>query len=170
MPKLINRQQLLTDQWLRIDDAAASATPVPDIVPVLVSLACWQRDRLTLATRQGPLGVELATHHEASAIAEHVRSFALVAIHFPKFTDGRGYSLARTLREQLRFPGELRATGDVLRDQLFILSRVGFDTFALRDDQDVDASLAAFRDFSEAYQVSVERPIPLFRRRAAANA
>ncbi len=170
MPKLINRQQLLTDQWIRIDDAAALPTAVPAHLPVLVSLACWQRDRLALATRQGRLGVELATHHEASAIAEHIGSFGLVTIHFPKFTDGRGYSLARTLRERLRFRGELRAAGDVLRDQLFNLSRIGFDTFALRDDQDVDASLAAFRDFSEAYQLSVERPIPLFRRRAAANA
>jgi len=170
MPKLINRQQLLTDQWVRIDDATALATPVPADVPVLVSLACWQHDRLALAARQGPLGVELATHHEACAIAGHIGCFGLVAIHFPKFTDGRGYSLARTLRERLQFRGELRAAGDVLRDQLFNLSRVGFDTFSLRDDQDADASLAAFRDFSEAYQVSVERPIPLFRRRAAANA
>ncbi len=166
MPTLINQQQLLTDPWIRIDDAAE----VPALAPALISLARWQRDATMLAARQGPIGVELATHHEAPAIAEHLHIFGLVAVHFPKFSDGRGYSIARTLRDRLRYRGELRATGDVLRDQLFNLARVGFDTFALREDQDAQASLAAFRDFSEAYQVSVERPIPLFRRRTAANA
>ncbi len=163
MPKLISRQRPLTDQWIRIDDAAE----VPTLAPVLVSLSRWQSDRRLLAARQGPLGVQLATHDEPSVIAEDVGRLGLIAVHFPKFTDGRGYSIARTLRDRYAFRGELRATGEVLRDQLFNLARVGFDAFALRDDQDVDASLAAFRDFSEAYQVSVDRPIPLFRRRVA---
>jgi uncharacterized protein (DUF934 family) len=166
MAKLINQQRLLTDQWVRIDDAAE----LPPLAPLIVSLGRWQRDRLLLVARQAPLGVELATHDEASVIAPVLEKFGLIAVHFPKFTDGRGYSIARTLRERFGFRGELRATGDVLRDQLFNLARVGFDTFALRADQDIEASLAAFKDFSEAYQVSVERPIPLFRRRVAASA
>ena len=86
-------------------------------------------------------------------------------VNFPQFTDGRGYSIARLLRERYGWRGELRAIGDVLRDQLFYLSRCGFDAFALRDDQDPHAALTAFDDFSEAYQASVERPQPLFRRR-----
>ncbi|MSQ18467.1 MAG: DUF934 domain-containing protein [Betaproteobacteria bacterium] len=166
MPTLINQRQLLTDQWVHVDDAAE----LPALVPVLVSLARWQHDRLLLAARQAPLGVLLSTHHTASDIAEHLHSFGLVTIHFPKFTDGRDYSIARTLRERFGYRGELRAAGNVLRDQLFNMARVGFNAFLLRDGQDVDAALAAFRDFSKAYQVSVERPIPLFRRRAAVSA
>ncbi len=161
MSKLINQQRLLTDQWVRIDDTVA----FPALVPVLISLTRWQRERSILGARISPVGVQLATDDEASAVAEDIGRFGLIAVHFPKFTDGRGYSIARTLRDRFAYRGELRATGDVLRDQLFNLVRVGFDTFDLRTDQDVDASLAAFRDFSEAYQVSVERPIPLFRRR-----
>ncbi len=166
MSKLINQQQLLTDQWVRIDDVAE----LPPLVPVLVSLIRWQRDLAVLGARNGPVGVQLASDDEASAVAGHVGRFGLIAVHFPKFTDGRGYSIARTLRDRFAYRGELRATGDVLRDQLFNLARVGFDTFDLRTDQDVDASLAAFRDFSEAYQVSVERPVPLFRRRLVERA
>jgi uncharacterized protein (DUF934 family) len=92
-------------------------------------------------------------------------SLTLVAIRFPHFTDGRGYSTARLLRERYGYAGELRATGDVARDQLFCLSRVGFDTFELREGEDVGAALAAFGDFSEAYQSSVAQPQPLSRRR-----
>ncbi|MFM9885061.1 MAG: DUF934 domain-containing protein [Burkholderiales bacterium] len=166
MSKLINQQRHLTDQWVRIDDAAE----LPALAPALVSLSRWQRERALIGARNGPFGVQLESHHEASSVAEHVGRFGLIAVHFPKFTDGRGYSIARTLRERLAYRGELRATGDVLRDQLFNLARMGFDTFDLRTDQDIDASLAAFRDFSEAYQVSVERPIPLFRRRLVERA
>jgi uncharacterized protein (DUF934 family) len=166
MAKLINQQQLLTDEWVRLDDDAA----LPPLAPIFVSLARWQRDRPVLLSHKGLLGVELGTHDEVSAIATDLEEFGLIAVHFPKFTDGRGYSIARTLRDRLGYGGELRATGDVLRDQLFNLARVGFDAFALRDDQDVEVSLAAFQDFSEAYQASVERPVPLFRRRVAAGA
>lgn len=86
---------------------------------------------------------------------------------FPQFTDGRGYSTARLLRERYGWWGELRAIGDVQRDQLFYLSRVGFDAFELNDGIDLQSALSAFADFSEAYQTSVERLLPLFRRRSA---
>ena len=72
-------------------------------------------------------------------------------MHFPAFTDGRGYSTARLLRQRYGFAGELRAFGDILRDQLFELARCGFDSFVLRDDQDADDALRAFDDFSETY-------------------
>ena len=81
------------------------------------------------------------------------------------FVDGRGYTLARLLRERHGYRGELRAIGDVLRDQLYYLSRCGFDAFAMRADQVPQQALSAFDEFSEAYQASVERPEPLFRRR-----
>ena len=102
---------------------------------------------------------------DPAKVADRLGSAARVEVNFPAFTDGRGYSIARLLRERYGYQGELRAVGDVLRDQIFYLSRVGFDAFLLREDQDVDEALAALADFSEAYQASVERPQPLFRRR-----
>lgn len=102
---------------------------------------------------------------DPSALAHRLASVARVEVNFPSFTDGRGYSIARLLRERHGYRGELRAVGDVQRDQLFNLARCGFDAFQLREGEDAGAALAAFGDFSEAYQASIERPLPLFRRR-----
>ena len=102
---------------------------------------------------------------DPAGVADRLHSAARVEVNFPSFTDGRGYSIARLLRERLGYQGELRAVGDVQRDQLFYLARCGFDAFLLRDGQDAGESIAALTDFSEAYQASVERPEPLFRRR-----
>lgn len=108
----------------------------------------------------------LAPSDDPATIADELPHLSLVAVDFPSFTDGRGYSIARLLRDRHHYEGELRAVGDILRDQLFLLSRVGFNTFALRDDQDVGAALSAFADFSEVYQAAWDRG-PLFGRRFA---
>ena len=110
-------------------------------------------------------GLRLEPHDDPAAVAARLGAAGRVDVNFPKFTDGRGYSIARLLRERYGYRGELRAVGDVQRDQLFYLSRVGFDAFLLREGEDPGAALAALADFSEAYQASVERPLPLFRRR-----
>ena len=99
--------------------------------------------------------------------AAQVAGLQVVAINFPKFGDGRGYSLAKLLRERYRYKGELRAVGEVARDNLFYLRQCGFDAFALRDGEDALEALAAFRDFSEPYQGSVADPRPHFKRRRA---
>jgi uncharacterized protein (DUF934 family) len=114
--------------------------------------------------------VWLETDADPAAIAPDLARFDVIAVRFASATDGRGYSLARLLRERHGYRGELRAIGDVLRDQLFYLSRCGFDTFALRADQNPGQALSAFDDFSEAYQASVGQPVPLFRRRLNAGA
>jgi uncharacterized protein (DUF934 family) len=98
-------------------------------------------------------------------VAHRLGAALRVEVNFPSLTDGRGYSTARLLRERFGYRGELRAVGDVQRDQLFNLARCGFDAFLLRKDEDAADALAALNDFSEAYQASVERPLPLFRRR-----
>ena len=90
-----------------------------------------------------------------------------VEVNFPKFGDGRGYSIARLLRERYGYRGELRAVGQITRDLLFFLESCGFDAFELRAGEDPQEALAAFDDFSESYQASVARPLPLFRRRGA---
>jgi len=87
-------------------------------------------------------------------------------VNFPKFGDGRGYSIARLLRTRYGYRGELRAVGHITRDLLFFMESCGFDAFELREGEDPHEALASFEDFSEAYQACVARPVPLFRRRA----
>ena len=75
-------------------------------------------------------------------------SLPVVAVQFPSFTDGRGYSQGRILRERMGYTGDLRAMGDILRDQIYLLHRCGFSSFALRADQSPEDALAALKDFS----------------------
>ncbi len=124
---------------------------------VLVPLAQWNGDPAVL----------LGPSDDPEAIAGRLNELSVVAIDFPQFTDGRGYSIARLLRERYGYKGELRAVGEVLRDNLFYLSRCGFDSFALTDQTDLEGAIDYLSAFSDGYQASVERPQPLFRRRAA---
>jgi uncharacterized protein (DUF934 family) len=120
-----------------------------------------------LAHWNGEPGVLLGPADDPAALDGRLDGIAVIAIEFPQFTDGRGYSIARLLRERYGYKGELRAVGEVLRDNLFYLSGCGFDSFALGDSTQLEAALEGLSDFSEGYQASVERPQPLFRRRAA---
>jgi uncharacterized protein (DUF934 family) len=103
---------------------------------------------------------------DPATFADRLGRVARVEVNFPKFGDGRGFSIGRLLRERYGYKGELRAVGHLTRDHLFFLESCGFDAFELREGEDLQAALAAFEDFSESYQASVARPLPLFRRRA----
>jgi len=109
--------------------------------------------------------VRLEPHDDPASIAGRLAKLERVEVNFPKFGDGRGYSIARLLRERYGYKGELRAVGQITRDHLFFMESCGFDAFELREGEDPHEALAAFNDFSEAYQASVKRPLPLFRRR-----
>src|SRR5436305_753744 len=102
---------------------------------------------------------------DPASVVDQLAGVARVEVNFPKFGDGRGFSTARLLRERYGYKGELRAVGHITRDHLFFMESVGFDAFELRDGEDAHAALAAFDDFSESYQASPARPLPLFRRR-----
>jgi uncharacterized protein (DUF934 family) len=101
---------------------------------------------------------------EPDDIAADLGHWSLVTIDFPKFTDGRGYSLARLIRGRLEYVGELRAIGDIMRDQLYYLSRCGFDAFVLKAGKDPVDALAAFTEFTVQYQPSSDEPLPIWRR------
>jgi uncharacterized protein (DUF934 family) len=151
---------------------------LPAGTALLVPLAMWDEYRQTFIADAkltgASLGVLLAPQDDPAAIAPDLAHFKLIAIDFPQFADGRGYSIARLLRERYGYTGELRAVGDVLRDQIYYLLRVGFDSFLLAerksDEQSVAAVLTAYQDFSENYQTSVEQKQPLFRRRLVSGA
>lgn len=166
MPKLIKNGQVVEDNWVvmpKPDDAAsASVTGENVIVPMSVWLA--QAEQLSQRT---DIGVWIDSDEEVEALAEHIGRFSLIAVNFPSFRDGRGYSTARLLRERYGFKGELRAIGDVLQDQLFYMKRCGFDAFAIREDRDPQKALAGLSVFSVTYQGATDQPEPLFRRRVS---
>ena len=174
MPQLIKGSieeggRVVDDVWITVDTDDALSDAAPD-ASLLVTLALWQAHRAALRMRAAPVGVRIESADDPFVIRDDLDRFAVVAIAFLKFTDGRGYSIARLLRERYAYRGEIRAVGDVLRDQIFYMLRCGFDAFAIKDDASVDDVLAAYRDFSEVYQGSVERPLPLFKRRPAVPA
>ena len=161
--------RIVDDTWTAID-TAEGLHGADDTTPLLVSHTVWSTERAALLARKSPIGVRLEAADDPESIAGDLDRFALIAVHFPKFTDGRGYSIARLLRQRYGYRGPLRAVGDVLRDQLFYMLRCGFDSFALKHDEQVDGALSAYRDFTEAYQTSVDRTVPLFARRDGVSA
>jgi uncharacterized protein (DUF934 family) len=169
MATLIKLRQTIEDNWQLLEPAADGALPaVPPRGDVIVPLVIWQHRRRSLLARDGGLGIWLDGDDGPELIADDLEHFDVVAINFPKFTDGRGYSTARLLRDRHGYQREIRAIGDVQRDQLLHLSRCGFDAFVLKEGRDPRTALSAFADFSEAYQATFEQPLPLFRRRALA--
>jgi uncharacterized protein (DUF934 family) len=109
--------------------------------------------------------IRLEPHDDPAAAAGRLANAARVEVSFPKFGDGRGFSIARLLRERHGYQGELRAVGVVALDLLYYMEQCGFDAFELRDSESAQEALAAFEVFSEGYQSSVARPVPLFLRR-----
>lgn len=136
---------------------------------VLVPLAVWRARKDDLAARlaAGELGVWLESFELVEDLVEStgdLNQFPVIAINFPRFADGRGYSTASLLRTRYGYRNELRAVGDVLRDQLFYLKRCGFDAYAIRADRSAEEALASLKDFSVPYQGAVDEPRPLWRR------
>lgn len=159
---LIRDRRIVEDDWSHLDDSDAA----PLIGAITVSWDRWQAERDALVTRTAPIGVRLPNTVEPEEITADLGRLGLIAIHFPRFSDGRGYSLARLLRERHGFRGELRATGDVLRDQLFYLHRCGFNAFELKAGKDAVGALAAFDEFDVTYQPAADEALPLWRRSA----
>jgi len=159
MTQLIKDAQLSADQWLRIPADIEPSAPLPQ-GRILVPLACWQARAEELRARSEGFGIWIDGSTEPQDIADALEVAELIAIHFPVFSDGRGYSLARILREQMGYKGELRAIGDVLRDQLFLMRRCGFDSFEIRADRDAADALSSLDDFSFVYQSAVADPSP----------
>ena len=168
MAKIIKNGQIVDDAWQLLklsEEQTPEAIALPD-APTLLPLAVWLAHKDEILARKQPVGIWLESNEGPESIANDLKHFTIIGVNFPKFADGRGYSTARLLRERFAYSGEIRALGDVLRDQLFLLRRCGFDAFAVRQDKDIEAALAGLNAFSESYQTAVDQPQPLFRRRA----
>jgi uncharacterized protein (DUF934 family) len=164
-PQIIKNKEIVADDWrvLRLDETESPDTVVVPEGKIIVPLPVWQAQRAQLLGREA-IGVWIGADERPEDIRADLDQFAVIAVNFPKFTDGRGMSIAYNLRRRLGYDGELRAIGDVLRDQLFSMHRVGFDAYAPRPDRNIEDALKGLFVFSEVYQASVDQKQPLFRR------
>ena len=169
MPEIIRGGSVVADDWQILRPAPAISMAEVEIPAgrVVVPLALWLERHAALIAR-GDVGVWLASADDPSSIAPWLQQLPVVAVDFPKFTDGRGYSVAYLLRSRFGYRGELRAIGDVLPDQLFFMHRVGFDAFAVRPDKDIRQALHSLQPFSDAYQGAWDNAVPAFRRHVRA--
>ena len=167
MPQLIKNRAVVDDRWTLLREAAELSDLAAD-TPQIVPLAFWLAHRDALKAR-GDIGVWLAPIDDPATLAADVGALPVIAVDFPSFTDGRGYSIGRMLRDHHGFTGELRAVGDILRDQLFALAECGFDAFLIRADKDAAAALAGLDDFDRIYASTSRRPQPWFRQRGEAS-
>jgi uncharacterized protein (DUF934 family) len=159
---LFRETGIVEDIWTRLADE----DPVPADGPVLVSFARWRGARAALLARRGPVGVAPANTDPIETLACDVSRLDLITLHFPKFNDGRAYSQARLLRGRMGYGGELRATGNVLRDQLPFMVRCGFDSFESEQKGFADALASARTLFSVVYQPAEDgrTPVSVLRR------
>ena len=171
MREIIKNRAVVTDDWtvLHLAEGESADAVVVPAGRTIVPLGVWQAQQAALSGR-ADLGVWLASDERPEVLKDVLGQFQVIAVDFPKFSDGRGYSIAFNLRSRLGYQGELRAIGDVLRDQLFFMHRVGFDAFATREDRNIHDALKGLTDFSDTYQTSWDQKAPLFRRVARPGA
>ena len=179
---IILNKKIVADNWQLVGENEVLPALLETTDNLIVPLAIWIKEHAALAQRAGKTGVWLngaddpaqlqlpvamgvAAGGAGGAAGGAVSSPPLIAVEFAQFVDGRGYSIGRLLRERHGFTGELRAIGDVLRDQLLALTRCGFNSFALKDGKSLEDALQAFDEFSGAYQNTVDQPVPYYRRR-----
>lgn len=160
MPRLIKVDKIVDDAWQILAKGFSGKLEQSQVfVPLnylLENPGCIDASEV---------GVWLDSDEEPEALAPYLDKLPAIAINFPKFVDGRGYSYARILRDRLNFEGEIRAIGDILHDQLFYLKRCGFDAYAVREDKDIEVAQEGLSDFTESYQAASFMNQPLFRRR-----
>jgi len=161
MPQLIKDNRVVDDSWTILADDTQS---LPD-GDLLLSFAQWQTFSNQIEAHKGNVGVVIEGNAEIEDIIEPLLNLPLIAINFPKFADGRGFSLASLLRDRYNYRGEIRAVGGFIRDQLYLLNRCGFNAFKFTEDIDLSEAAKSLEDFSETYQVSADQENPLFRRR-----
>jgi uncharacterized protein (DUF934 family) len=158
---LVKAGQVVEDRYVR----ALGDGPIPDGVPVIVPGPRFLADVQELVTRDAPIGVLWPNDRKVAEVEPWLDQLSLIALVFPKFRDGRAYSQARLLRERYGYRCELRATGDVLRDQFQFLVRAGFDAFEVKKAADACVFAESVARYSVFYQPSADGRPPALRRR-----
>ncbi|WNJ98794.1 DUF934 domain-containing protein [Thalassospiraceae bacterium LMO-JJ14] len=149
---LLKGGMIVADDWVRIDEDADIANETA----VVVSLERWLSEADTLRGRNAPVAVAIGNHQSPSQIVEDLETIDAVFLTFPAYTDGRAYSQARLLRQRYGYKGEIRATGNVLRDQYAFMQRCGFDAFEVADDADPAGWDKSTDAMSASYQTAAD--------------
>ena len=168
--KPLNGSASITEDHFEVIKAEeGEAVQVPATGKVLVDLATWQANKAELTNRAqaGELGVYLNPDDDPESLEGDVNTLKLIAFHFPVFKYGQGYSGAVLLRTRHGFQGDIRAFGDIWRDQCFYLARCGFTQFDLKEGKSLENALEAFTEFTTPYQTSADGNLPIFSRRVA---
>lgn len=166
--KVILNGAVVSNTWTvvdKVEPVAPAAIADGSLLPLSVWLAV--RDSADIEGKR--VGVWLAPSDDAGELAEDIARLPVIAVQFPAFTDGRGYSIGRLLRERYGYKNELRAIGDVGRDHLFNLFHCGFNAFEIKASQKPEEAIEGLKAFTDGYQTSVERKLPVYRRRAHAQ-
>jgi uncharacterized protein (DUF934 family) len=158
---LVENGKIVEDRYVRVGDDGT----IPERVPIIVPAKRFLAGTDALIRRDGSLGILWPNDRRVTELEPWLGHLALIALHFPKFRDGRAYSQARLLREQYGFGGTLRATGDVLRDQFNFLLRAGFDSFEVKKSADAAAFAKSAARYSVVYQPGADGSVAAFRRR-----
>ena len=161
---LLKNGEVIADPWQHM----AAGEAVPPTGPVVVPFERWKAEREVLLARNTPLGVRLPNAQNVGELAADLGRLELIVLEFPKFVDGRAFSQARVLRERYRYRGELRATGDVLRDQLQFMQRCGFDAFEIAAPNAAEIWRAAVNEIDVFYQPAADDRVPAPRLRRSA--
>ena len=147
---LVKNARVIQDNWSYLEeDQPIQATNN------IVNLDYWQINKKTLISTGKPVGLRVRGDESPANFSIDLRHFSLIAIEIPTFTDGRGYSLAKILRETNQYTGEIRAVGDILPDQAQYLNRVGFDALELPSEESANLALKKLTEFSVSYQASL---------------
>lgn len=153
--KIIKDKVIVEDSWVHFSGEGDMPTG-----KIIVPLSVWREGNF----EGREVGVLLQPGESPSEIRDDLEKVALVAINFPTFNDGRGYSYAKILRDRFNYTKEIRAIGDVMRDQLFYMQRCGFSAYEIKEGRDINDAVKAFDDFTVTYQVSADEDVPLYRR------
>jgi uncharacterized protein (DUF934 family) len=158
---LVKQGRITTDPFVHVLDGAE----LPDDGAILIAAARFLEGPEAVLKRAGKVGVIWPNGRDLDDLVPYLDRLAAVALVFPSFRDGRAYSQARLLRERHGYDGELRATGQVLRDQFVFMSRAGFDTFEVKKDADADAFAETMKRYSVFYQPTGDGRVTAFNRR-----
>lgn len=144
-------------------------TEIPTSGKVLLPLSIWlaYKDQLASRMAAGAVAILLTTHEpieNLAAVFPDTNSLPMIAVYVEKFADGRNFTLGNLLRTRYGFKNELRAVGDIMRDQLFFLKQSGFNSYQIKEGRNAEEAIASLIDFAEPYQGNVEDPNPLWRR------
>lgn len=164
MQRLIKNGELVKDEWTLVkgeDFDLAELSQGQWALP----LALYEKAIASRSADLSRLGVILNGDQDVLTLGKHLDKLPLIVINFAAFADGRSFSQARILRDQLDYSGEIRAAGNYMQDQLFYLSRCGVDAFLLPEGVVVESAMQSLADFSDSYQAACNEPQPLFRRR-----